>query len=185
MISGSARGVRLSGVPENVRPTSDRVRESVFNSLGQFFRGGAVLDLYAGTGALGIEALSRGCERAVFVEKDHKNARVIRKNLEAARLLERAEIVVGETKREASRLVGDTGKEFNLIFCDPPYRIARVEVGGIIRVIPDLLAAEGTLVLEADESLEDLVGGAGLRCRVRKYGGTFITRAWKESENEV
>jgi len=67
VIAGTARGIRLAPVPEGVRPTSDRVRESVFNSLGQFFDGGDVLDLYAGTGALGIEALSRGCERAVFV----------------------------------------------------------------------------------------------------------------------
>jgi 16S rRNA (guanine(966)-N(2))-methyltransferase RsmD len=66
IIAGTARGVRLAPVPDGVRPTSDRVRESLFNSLGQFFDGGEVLDLYAGTGALGIEALSRGCERAVF-----------------------------------------------------------------------------------------------------------------------
>ena len=67
VIAGTARGTRLAPVPKNVRPTSDRVRESVFNALGQFFSGN-VLDLYAGTGALGIEALSRGSERAVFVE---------------------------------------------------------------------------------------------------------------------
>ena len=70
VIAGTAGGVRLAPVPRGVRPTADRVREAVFNSLGQFFDGGDVLDLYAGTGALGIEALSRGCERAVFVEKD-------------------------------------------------------------------------------------------------------------------
>ena len=70
VIAGSAGGTRLASVPRGVRPTSDRVRESLFNSLGQFFEGGRVLDLYAGTGALGIEALSRGCGHAVFVERD-------------------------------------------------------------------------------------------------------------------
>jgi 16S rRNA (guanine(966)-N(2))-methyltransferase RsmD len=64
IIAGTAGGVRLAPVPKGVRPTGGRVREAVFNFLGQFFDGGDVLDLYAGTGALGIEALSRGCERA-------------------------------------------------------------------------------------------------------------------------
>ena len=67
IIAGTARGTRLAPVPRGVRPTSDRVRESVFNTLGQFFEGDCVLDLYAGTGSLGIEALSRGCDRAVFI----------------------------------------------------------------------------------------------------------------------
>ena len=86
----AARGVRLAPVPKGVRPTSDRVRESLFNSLGQFFDGGAVLDLYAGTGALGIEALSRGFERAVFVERDRRARAVIRENLRRTRFAERA-----------------------------------------------------------------------------------------------
>src|ERR687886_901637 len=81
VITGSARGVRLGPVPQGVRPTSDRVREAIFNTLGQFFEGGEALDLYAGTGALGIEALSRGCERATFVEKNGRAARVVRENL--------------------------------------------------------------------------------------------------------
>ena len=84
IIAGEARGVRLAPVLEGVRPTSDRVREALFNSLGQFFDGGAVLDLYAGTGALGIEALSRGCERAIFVEGNGRTAGVIRENLRRA-----------------------------------------------------------------------------------------------------
>ena len=70
IITGEARGARLVSVPRGVRPTADRVREAVFNALGQFFDGGEVLDLYAGTGALGIEVLSRGFDRATFVEKN-------------------------------------------------------------------------------------------------------------------
>ena len=81
VIAGTARGTRLAPVPRGVRPTSDRVRESLFNSLGQFFEGGRVLDLYAGTGALGIEALSRGYGHAVFVERDRRARGVIRENL--------------------------------------------------------------------------------------------------------
>ena len=96
IIAGSARGTRLAPVPKNVRPTADRVRESLFNSLGQFFDGGKVLDLYAGTGALGIEALSRGLDRAVFVERDRKVRDVIGDNLRRTHLTGRAEVIGGE-----------------------------------------------------------------------------------------
>src|SRR3712207_3153706 len=81
IIAGSARGIRLAPVPQGVRPTSDRVREAIFNYLGQFFDGGGALDLYAGTGALGIEALSRGCVKATFVERNGKAVCAIRENL--------------------------------------------------------------------------------------------------------
>jgi 16S rRNA (guanine(966)-N(2))-methyltransferase RsmD len=105
VIAGTAGGVRLAPVPKGVRPTGDRVRESVFNALGQFFDGGDVLDLYAGTGALGIEALSRGCGRAVFVEKDRLARRTISENLEKTRFSGRGEIVAGDVTRVLDRLV--------------------------------------------------------------------------------
>ena len=105
VIAGTARGLRLAPAPRGVRPTSDRVRESVFNALGQFFDGGEVLDLYAGTGALGIEALSRGCERAVFVEKDARAVATIRENLRRAGFADRAEVVRGEVGRALDELL--------------------------------------------------------------------------------
>ena len=98
IIAGSARGTRLAPVPKGVRPTADRVRESLFNSLGQFFEGGRVLDLYAGTGALGIEALSRGFDRAVFVERDRKARDAIHENLRRTRSRDRAEMIGGEVE---------------------------------------------------------------------------------------
>src|SRR5215212_10200499 len=128
IIAGTARGIRLAPVPGGVRPTSDRVRESVFNSLGQFFDGGRVLDLYAGTGALGIEALSRGCERAVFVERDRVARALILENLRRTGFAGRAEVLGGEVEAVVGWLVG-RGDRFDLIFADPPYRIA-AEVGG-------------------------------------------------------
>lgn len=183
IIAGSARGMRLVGAPESVRPTADRVRESVFNSLGQFFDGGAVLDLYAGTGSLGIEALSRGCERAVFVERDRKTAEVVRANLEKARLTGRAWVVVGDAGQEVRRLAG-SDKEFNLIFCDPPYKIAREELGNLLPALASLLSDDGSMMLEADVSLEDLAVEAGLEGRARRYGGTFVTTMRKVGHYE-
>jgi 16S rRNA (guanine966-N2)-methyltransferase len=150
IIAGTARGTRLAPVPTRVRPTSDFVRESVFNALGQFFSG-EVLDLYAGTGALGIEALSRGCEGAVFVEKDRRALAAIRENLRRARVADRAEVFAGDVGRVLDRMLTD-GRQFNLIFADPPYRIAATEVGGVLSRLGALLASGGRVVIESGEA---------------------------------
>ena len=172
VIAGTARGVRLAPVPRGVRPTADRVRESLFNSLGQYFDGGEVLDLYAGTGSLGIEALSRGADRAVFVEKSGSALRVLRENLRRTRLEDRAEVVRGEVRKALAPMVAE-GRVFNLIFADPPYRIAASEVGGVLSEARALLAPEGRVVIESGEAP---AGGArGKRGVTRRYGGTFVT----------
>lgn len=172
IIAGTARGVRLAPVPRGVRPTSDRVRESLFNALGQFFDGGWVLDLYAGTGALGIEALSRGCERAVFVERNGRAAAAIRENLRRAGLAGRAEVVRGDVARVLDRLLAD-GKVFNLIFADPPYRIAAAEAGGLLPRLRGLLAAGGRVVIESGGA--PAIGATSKRGVTRRYGDTYVT----------
>ena len=171
VIAGTARGTRLAPVPRGVRPTSDRVRESVFNSLGQFFEGD-VLDLYAGTGALGIEALSRGSEWGVFVEKDRRALGTIRENLRRAKVADRAEVVAGDVGRVLDRMLTH-GRQFNLIFADPPYRIAATEVGGLISRLGALLTPEGRVVIESGEA-----PAAGMNAKkgvTRRYGGTYVT----------
>ncbi|CAN5582441.1 MAG: pantetheine-phosphate adenylyltransferase [Actinomycetota bacterium] len=181
IIAGTARGVRLAPVPEGVRPTSDRVRESVFNSLGQFFDGGTVLDLYAGSGALGIEALSRGCESAVFVERDRRVAAVIRENLRKARLEGRGEIIVGDVENTVESLLSG-GKQFNLIFADPPYRIAATEVGEILLRLRSALFSGGRIVVESGSPIADIENMADMRGVERRFGGTFVTVFEKDEE---
>jgi pantetheine-phosphate adenylyltransferase/16S rRNA (guanine(966)-N(2))-methyltransferase RsmD len=171
VIAGTARGTRLAPVPRGVRPTSDRVRESVFNSLGQFFEGD-VLDLYAGTGALGVEALSRGSERGVFVEKDRRALGTIRENLRRAKVADRAEVVAGDVGRVLDRMLTD-GRQFNLIFADPPYRIAATEVGSVMSRLGALLAPGGRVVIESGES--PAAGMIGKKGVTRRYGGTYVT----------
>jgi len=172
IISGSARGARLAAVPPGVRPTSDRVRESLFNALGQFFDGGATLDLYAGTGALGIEALSRGVERATFVEKNARAAAAIGENLRRTRLEERAEVTRESVGRALERL-REHGRTYNLIFMDPPYRIATTEVEGVLSRLGALLAPDGRVVVERGDAPEEvLLGEKGV---TRRYGGTVVT----------
>jgi pantetheine-phosphate adenylyltransferase/16S rRNA (guanine(966)-N(2))-methyltransferase RsmD len=171
IIAGTARGTRLAPVPRGVRPTSDRVRESIFNSLGQYFEGGVVLDLYAGTGALGVEALSRGCERAVFVERDGRALAAIKENLRRAGFEGRAEIIRRDVGRALDLMLTD-GRVFNLIFADPPYRIAATEVGDVLfSRLGALLAPDGRVVIESGEA-----PAGGIKKGVaRRYGGTFVT----------
>ena len=172
VIAGSARGVRLAAVPPGVRPTADRVRESLFNALGQFFDGGAVLDLYAGTGALGIEALSRGVEKAVFVEKDGRAVAAIRENLRKTKLLGRAEILRMDVERALGVLAGRS-QQFNLIFLDPPYRIAPAQVGGMFSRLRSRLVLDGRVVYESGEPLSP--GPTESRGDSRRYGRTVVT----------
>ncbi len=147
------------------------MRESLFNSLGQFFEGGSVLDLYAGTGALGIEALSRGSERAVFVERDRRARSVILENLRRTGFAQRAEVIGGEVEAVLERLLGRR-ERFDLIFADPPYRIA-AEVGGILHRLRSLLAPGGRVVIESGEA--PMEGPGGKKGVTRRYGGTFVS----------
>jgi pantetheine-phosphate adenylyltransferase/16S rRNA (guanine(966)-N(2))-methyltransferase RsmD len=173
IIAGSARGIRLAPVPDAVRPTSDRVREAVFNSLGQFFDGGEVLDLYAGTGALGIEALSRGCENATFVEKNPKAVHTIRENLSRTGFSEDAEVLRGDVMEALERLAVEECK-FHLIFADPPYKIPPREIGGVLERLAALLTPDGRVVVESGDpppvqTTESLKGVS------RRYGDTVVT----------
>jgi 16S rRNA (guanine966-N2)-methyltransferase len=120
VIAGSARGTRLGRVPAGVRPVSDRVREGLFSSLGARLEGARVLDLYAGTGALGIEALSRGADGAVFVDASPAAATAVRGNLARTGLQDRGAVHRSDVRRFLER--GSADEEgFDLVFLDPPY----------------------------------------------------------------
>src|SRR5262249_27972101 len=121
IIGGDARGRTLRAVPgDATRPTSDRVRQSLFDLLGQRMDGLAVLDLYAGTGALALEAISRGAVRAVLVENDARSCGVIYANIAALKAEQRCRVVRGELPGALAQLRGD---KFDLVFSDPPYAL--------------------------------------------------------------
>lgn len=136
---------------EGLRPTPDRVRETLFNWLGQDLSGSTCLDLFAGSGALGFEAASRGAQRVVMVEKSPKVLAALETN---ARLLdagERVEIVRADAVKFASFL-RSAGSRFDVLFLDPPYQQGWVD--RVAPLLPDLLAADGVLYVEAEHSLE-------------------------------
>lgn len=127
VIAGEARGRQLKAVPGNTtRPTADKVKEALFSMIGPYFDGERVLDLFAGTGGLGIEALSRGAGHAVFVDADARSVQIVRQNLETVRLMERAEVYRNDAAR-AIKALARIGKPFDLVFLDPPYRMDKAD----------------------------------------------------------
>jgi len=136
---------------EGLRPTPDRVRETLFNWLGQDLSGRSCLDLFAGSGALGFEAASRGAQRVVMVDKSPKVLAALEEN---ARLLdagERLQIVRADAVKFAS-LLRSAGSRFDVLFLDPPYQQGWVD--RVAPLLPDLLAADGVLYVEAEHGLE-------------------------------
>jgi 16S rRNA (guanine966-N2)-methyltransferase len=127
IISGMSKGRKLATPKsQSLRPTSDRVKESIFNVLGEEIEGGVVLDLYAGTGNLGIESLSRGAKKVIFVEKGRHALGLIQRNLAQFGLEEKSEILPIDANR-AIGILNQRGEYFDLIFIDPPYEKGLIE----------------------------------------------------------
>ena len=152
------------------RPTSDRVRENVFNIVAPWVEGARVLDLYAGSGAMGLEALSRGAKGVVFVETEHEAVRAIERNLDTLRL-------TGATvvRRDAVTALGHevtADRKYDLVLADPPY--AMTDYSALARYLPAVLADDGLLVLETGARTEPELPGLALRT-TRKYGSTRVT----------
>jgi 16S rRNA (guanine966-N2)-methyltransferase len=173
VIAGDLKGQRLVA-PRGwkVRPTSDRVREAIFSALGERVAGARVLDLYCGTGALAIEALSRGAEGAVLVDQDTRPALG---NVQRLGLADRAELVRADAGRWLEQVsAADAAGKFDLVFVDAPYRLADRVSRHLNSHLPQLLAADGRAVVESGarrplrlESLEAL--------RQRRYGAADVT----------
>ena len=166
IIAGSRKGHRIEAPPGRAtRPTGDRVREAAFNLIGPV-EGASVLDLYAGSGALGIEALSRGAEAAVFVESDSAACRAIDRNLEKLRLTG-ARVVC----RDALRFLPTERRQYDLVLLDPPYEMTDYSV--LARYLPAVLAENGLLVVESDARHEPELP---LELRTsRRYGSARVT----------
>lgn len=171
VISGSARGLRLRPVPGmNTRPTTDRVKENIFNLLQNDVYGATVLDLFAGTGQLGIEALSRGAAHCDFVEQTKAACQTIQANIAAARLGQRASLY----QTEAMKFLQNAKKKFyDLVFLDPPYGGEILERALFFTERFDILATNGIIICEC--ARDDKFSHTFEPLRVRTYGATVIT----------
>ncbi len=146
VISGSARGKHLGELAGmETRPTTDRVKEGLFNAIQFQVPGATVLDLFAGTGQLGIECLSRGAKRAVFIDQRREAVALIRKNLAMTRLQERGEVLL----RESLSYLTSCREQFDLIFLDPPYDtdLLKNALGKIADI--DILSKDGIIICES------------------------------------
>jgi 16S rRNA (guanine966-N2)-methyltransferase len=180
IIAGAFKGRRLAPVKGRTRPTAAKVREAVFSILGPAVPGARVLDLFAGTGALGIEALSRGAAVAVFVEDHPEALKGLRRNLEDLGLLDRTTVwplpVAMALKKVAGR-----GEGFGLAFLDPPYGGGRsVAALGALEALN--LLVPGALVVVEHSRRESLPEACGTfrRLEVRRYGDTQVAFYLKE-----
>lgn len=175
IIAGRFKGHRLPSPRSNcVRPTTDRVREAVFSSIGQLVQGAHVLELFAGTGAFGFEALSRGAQFVAFVEKDRKTAEVLSRTACALKV-EDDVLVLNRMALQAVKWLASHGKGFHIIFLDPPY-----EEDLISRVLYDpiflsLLSDRGVVIVERHARMQGSSVPSQLRKKFeRRYGGTLI-----------
>lgn len=175
VISGACGGRPLKAVPGTAtRPTTDKVKESIFNMIGPFFHGGLGLDLYGGSGGLGIEALSRGFEKVIFVDQSPKAIDTITNNLNMCKLTNQAEVYRNDARRALKAIIKRELK-FAAIFLDPPYKKQRLEEELLIISENRLLLEGGVIVVEHDAAITLPKSIESLVCtRKEQYGDTII-----------
>ncbi|MED3725108.1 16S rRNA (guanine(966)-N(2))-methyltransferase RsmD [Priestia filamentosa] len=176
VVSGDKKGLSLKAVPgTTTRPTTDKVKEAIFNMIGPYFDGGIGLDLFGGSGGLGIEALSRGLQSMIFVDRDGKAIRTIKENLNSCKLTDRAEVYRNDAER-ALKAIEKRELHFDLIMLDPPYKAQK-----LLHLMEEiqkrhLLKEEGIIMAEHENNVE-LPEVIGKLNRVKKevYGLTVIS----------
>lgn len=176
IITGSAKGLKLKAPAGlDTRPTTDRVKESVFNILGDIVVDASVLDLFAGTGNLGLEALSRGSKIAVFVDHGSESIGIIKENANHTKLVEHTEIYKSDVLRALDKFI-QMKRSFDLLFCDPPYNKGFVQAVLTKLDRNPIMALDGVIVIEHSrhEEITDQWENLQLR-RTERYGETLIS----------
>jgi len=172
IIAGSAKGRRLVAPRgDRVRPTTDRVKEALFSSLQTRLHTAAVLDLFAGSGALGLEAVSRGATHAVLVERWPKALQAIATNLEATGLHDRVTVVAGEIPRTLT----DVSGPFDIVLADPPYEMGGDALTSVLAAVVPLLSDDAVVVVERNRRDGPVTWPDGVvPQRSRQYGDTTL-----------
>lgn len=186
VIAGMCKGRPLKAVPgTSTRPTTDKVKEAVFNRIGPYFDGGRALDLYSGSGGLGIEALSRGIDEAVFVDRDPKAVAVVKENVSRCGFEKETEIYRTDA-RHALKVIEKRGLRFSIIFLDPPYM--RQKLAADLRKITEseLLEPGGIVVIEHHESVDlaDEYGDLVLKSS-DTYGGKTVISVFLRNDKSM
>ncbi len=176
IIGGQAKGIRLKTLKNNLtRPTSDRVKESIFNILNQIIVDSKVLDLFSGTGNLGLESISRGAKYAYLVEKNKKASVIIKENIKKTKFDNKITLLIDDVISAIKTLRGKNEK-FDIIFMDPPYLKGFIEPTIEAICNNDILAENGVIVVEHDK--KDIVKekiNVVIKYREKKYGNTVVS----------
>lgn len=186
IIAGTAGSLRLEVPKAGTRPTSDRVREAIFSSLESWniIRGSRILDLYAGSGALGLEAISRGAASAVLVEKHPQSALVASRNAKTVQQAFRgAEVPSVTVARSSTQTYLDAaeGQQFDVIALDPPYDLGEQELAANLVTVARLLAEDGVVLVERSTRTPEPTWPESLvRFREKRYGETVLW--WAERD---
>lgn len=180
IIAGTARGVQLETLPgeDIVRPTINRVKEGMFSAIQFLLPGAVVLDLFAGSGQLGIEALSRGASRCVFCEKNTQAAAIVQKNCRTADVFSKSKVVC----MDAQQLLAGTKEKFDIVLLDPPYN-----QGILQQILPQLdkVTKNGAVIVcesELQAELPSVVNGLYLQ-KQYKYGTVRVSKYLKQEES--
>lgn len=186
VVSGTQKGRQLKAVPgQSTRPTTDKVKEAVFNMIGPYFTGGMGLDLFAGSGGLGIEGMSRGLDRVIFIDYDFKAIQTIKQNLEITGFEDQAEVFKNDWKRALNAII-KRELRFQVVFLDPPYK-NKVYIDILQKLdSKGLLEQNGVVVCEHDkevklpDEVEKLV-----KVKYEEYGTIAISiyKILREEEN--
>ncbi|APZ48996.1 16S rRNA (guanine(966)-N(2))-methyltransferase RsmD [Jeotgalibaca sp. PTS2502] len=177
VVAGEYKGRHLKAVPgDSTRPTTDKVKESMFNIIGPYFAGGSCLDMFAGSGGLAIEAVSRGIDHAFLSEKNRKAQDVIRTNIEITKEQDKFTVLAGDSRRNVVKLASQQDNlTFRLVFIDPPYQAEKTEEDILLLVKEGLVDDRTTFVCEMDKhtQLTDQIAGYQKIKRV-EYGTIAI-----------
>ncbi|MGF2385799.1 16S rRNA (guanine(966)-N(2))-methyltransferase RsmD [Lentilactobacillus otakiensis] len=176
IVSGKYGGIRLNPVKsDKTRPTTDKVKESLFSMTGPYYQGGRFLDLFAGSGAVGIEAVSRGMDHAVLVDRQYQAIKAIKENIAKIHAEEQFEVIKGNAEMVLKQLAGN-GVKFDMVFLDPPYKLQKiVETLANLKNL-ELLNDGAVVICETDNHTElptDLDGFHSTR--QKNYGLTNLT----------
>ncbi|SHJ04657.1 16S rRNA (guanine(966)-N(2))-methyltransferase RsmD [Lutispora thermophila] len=176
IIAGDLKGRKLESInTDNIRPTSDKVREALFSILGNKVIDSRFLDLFAGSGGVGIEAYSRGARDVVFVDASIDSIKVLKKNLEKINIINETKVIHSDYSVAIERL-SNQGREFDIIFIDPPYKmgIALEAAGKILE--RKLLAEDGIIIIEHDsKDIMPETTGVLVKFKEKKYGNNSLS----------
>ncbi|MBN2803960.1 MAG: 16S rRNA (guanine(966)-N(2))-methyltransferase RsmD [Deltaproteobacteria bacterium] len=176
IISGTAKGRRLD-VPKNdtVRPTTDRVREALFSSLGSKIQDAKILDLFAGSGSLGIESLSRNASHVTFIEKSKNTALLLKKNITGTGFEKESKVIICDAISYLKRVTETKSEKFDLIFLDPPYRTTLLQDCINMNNLIDIININGIIIAEHPSDTLPEINQNQQILRTKKYGNSTIT----------